>query len=632
MQRCPVESIQFNELGCPLLKTILHNIFNSMQGTASVAGIDLGTCFSCVYVYKNGTYTIVPIDGQQTIPSVISFYNNQFHYGYPAKESHKDHPLNTFYDVKRMIGSTPQECAEVINQSNYTFQMFENQGYPCYYVCDESTGNPISYITPHQLDASFLQYLVEQASRLVGQEIKDVVITVPAFFIQNQIQATLEAAQIAGLNVMRIMYEPSAAAMASDPDPTVRTSHYIVYDLGGGTFDVAILRVNGMNYDVICNDGHLRLGGQDFDNRLYQYIVEELEAIEIDISSWNKNKVARLRREVENIKITLSTQENYTLDLNDYGYDEEIMISRTQFEACIEDLIDESIRICKRTVVESGIGLVDDTSGKVELGPYDKILLVGGSSAIPLVRSKLIEAFGDRIIQNVNPNTVVARGACIAAIQCWGIPHPCPNPIGSVITPVVHNIVVRSVFIKMNDNEYEEILPRGSPCNEWKSKDVELTFTRFFQKSATVELVTKDENGLYQRLGYFKIKPSIFGNKKIKFELKMNDHGKLCYKYGSATQTLDEGEVDLQSKLDQTTLESETSRFATLKKYEKLFIKARDHARDQGPPYQQVFKNISDALNFIRSPAALTYDLVRLREFCEGYENYIRQALPLLKM
>ena len=427
----------------------------------------------------------------------------------------------------------------------------------------------------------------------------------------------MEAAQIAGLNVMRIMYEPSAAAAASDPNCAIRTAHYIVYDLGGGTFDVAILRVNGMNYDVICNDGHSRLGGQDFDNRLYQYIVEELKACKIDISSWNANQIARLRREVENIKITLSTQENYTLDLNDYGYDEEIMISRTQFEACIEDLIDKSIRICGNAIKLSGI----------QLSPYDKILLVGGSSAIPLVRSKLIEAFGNRIVQNVNPNTVVARGACIAAIQCWNTIHP-DNPIGSVITPVVHNIVVRSVFIKMNDNEYEEILPRGSPCNEWKSKDVELTFTRFFQKSATVELVTKDENGLYQRLGYFKIKPSIFGNKKIKFELKMNDHGKLCYKYGSATQTLDEGEVDLQSKLDQTTLESETSRFATLKKYEKLFIKARDHARDQGPPYQQVFKNISDALNFIRSPAALTYDLVRLREFCEGYENYIRQALP----
>ena len=587
-----------------------------MQGTAPVAGIDLGTCFSCVFVYMNGNLTVVPIDGQQTVPSVISFYNNQFHYGYPAKESHKDHPLNTFYDVKRMIGLTPQECAEVIKQSNYTFQMFDNQGYPCYYVCDENTRQPISYITPYQLDAFFLQYLVEQASKLVGKDIKDVVITVPAFFTQNQTQATLEAAQIAGLNVMRIMYEPSAAAVASDLDCPIRTSHYIVYDLGGGTFDVAILQANVMNYDVINVDGHSHLGGQDFDNRLYQYIVEELETYEIDISSWNANKIARLRREVENIKITLSIQENYTLDLNDYGEDEEIIISRTQFEECIEDLIDESIRICKRMIVESGI----------QLGPYERILLVGGSSAIPLVRRKLIKAFGDRIVQIVNPNTVVARGACIAAIQCWKIIHPDPGPIGSVITPVVHNIVVRSVFIKMNDNDYEEILPRGSPCNEWKKKDVELT--GFFQKNATVELATKEENGLYQRLGYFKIKPSIFGSKKVTFELKMNDHGMLCYKYGTATKEFDEGEVDLQSKLDQTTLDAETGRFAALKKYEKLFVKARDYAKEQGPNYQQVFKNIGDALNFIRSPSALTYDLTRLREFCEGYENYIRQVFP----
>ena len=588
-----------------------------MKGTVPVAGIDLGTCFSCVFVYMNGTYTLVPIDGQQTVPSVISFYNNQFHYGYPAKENHLVNPYNTFYDVKRMIGLTSQECAEVIKQSNYTFQMFDNQGYPCYYIWDERSCRIINRIYPQQLDAVFLQYLVSKASELVGKDIKDVVITVPAFFTQNQTQATLEAAQIAGLNVMRIMYEPSAAAVASDLDCPIRTSYYLVYDLGGGTFDTAILRVNGMNYDVICNDGHLRLGGQDFDNRLYQYIVEELEAYEIDISSWNANKIARLRREVENIKITLSIQENYTLDLNDYGHDEEIIISRTQFEECIEDLIDESIRICKRMVVESGI----------QQYSYEKILLVGGSSAIPLVRRKLIKAFGDRIVQIVNPNTVVARGACIAAIQCWNTIHP-DDPIGSVITPVVHNIVVRSVFIKMNDNDYEEILPRGSPCNEWKKKDVKLT--GFFQKNATVELATKEENGLYQRLGYFKIKPSIFGSKKVTFELKMNDHGMLCYKYGTADEVFGENNVNLQGQMNPSTLESETDRIALLKKYDKYFLMAKICARKRGesPKYLQISEQIDEVLKYIRSPSALTYDIDKLKVYCARWEKYIQHNLP----
>ena len=605
--------------------TFLSFIFISMNGTAPVAGIDLGTCFSCVYVYKNGTYVSVPIDGDQTVPSIISYYNNQFHFGYPAKENHKNHPLNTFYDVKRMIGLDSQQCGSVVFQANYAFKMFDIQGSPCYCIYDESTGNPMLYINPQRLDAAFLQHLVKQASDFIGKEIKDVVITVPAFFTEIQSRATWEAAQMAGFNVMQILREPSAAVMALDP--AVQTAHYIAYDLGGGTFDVAILRVNGMDFQVIYHDGHLRLGGQDFDNKLYEYIKEGLRDLHnIDISTWKVNAKARLLRDVENIKIALSTQDSYTIDLTEYGYeDDEIEITRDEFEECIEDLINESIHICKRVVIESGIGRKINNE-RVELGPHDKILLVGGSSAIPLVRKKLIEEFGNRIIQTVNPNTVVAKGACMTAVQWWNKAHS-NNRFGPITTPVVHNIVVRSVFIKMNDNEYEEILPRGSPCDEWRNKKVEIT--GFFTRSATVELATKDdETGNYKQLGHFNINPRIFNRGLITFELKMNDQGKLCYKYGTASEVFEEGEVDLQGQMDQSKLNTEIIRFALLKKYKDYFLRAKDCAKNKGPEYQTVYKYLCNAVDYIRGPSAMAYELSKLQDFCSKCEAYIRHVFP----
>ena len=587
-----------------------------------VAGIDLGTCFTCVYVYHNGSYVHVPFNGNQTIPSIISYTNGCFHYGEYAKNNHPFNPSNTFYDVKRVIGLKWDQCRHVFNQSNYTFRMAASTtSDPIYYVfTGENQGFPV---TPCQLDALFLQYLVQEASKTIGQTIEHVVITVPAFFTPVQTQATLDAARMAGLNVIQIMHEPSAAALASNPDAVADRSHYLVYDLGGGTFDVAILSVDGLQYSVIVNDGDLHLGGQDFDNKLYNYLIEEFENLGEDTMNWNNRKKARLRREVETIKISLSSREEVTLRGEDFGLDEEdeIVIPREKFEELIEPYINKTIAICERALGQRpDLFRIDN---QFNLGPNDKILLVGGSSSIPMVRERLAQRFGKKVWAGVDPNTIVAKGACLTAVKRYCELKGIQN--GPVNNSVVHNIVVRSVFIKSNRGDPEEILPRGMACNKWAEK--ELALSGLFRKEASVLLYTTGESQQTEELGSFKVVQNAWRRDKVVIKIMMDDSGKLHYWYGSEREELGSGEVDLQNQMSSAELEAAQSRYKLIRKYTDFFREKKEEVEKRGPKFQEVYLNTTKALTFIQSIEALKTDMEKLKTFCQGYEKYINSCL-----
>lgn len=589
-----------------------------------VAGIDLGTCFTCVYVYHNGSCVHVPFDGDRTIPSIISYADNRFYYGKYAKDNHRFNPLNTFYDVKRVIGLKWDQCLHIYNQSNYTFTMSANAtNDPIYYICTgENQGFPV---TPYQLDALFLQYLVQEASKTIGQTIEHVVITVPAFFTPIQTQATLDAARMAGLNVMQIMHEPSAAALASNPNAATNVAHYLVYDLGGGTFDVAILSVNGLQHSVIVNDGDLHLGGQDFDNLLYNYLIEEFENMGEDTINWSVQKKARLRREVEDIKISLSSGFEVTLKGEDFGLEEDdnIVITRKQFEKLIEPYIQKTIAICERALQQRP-DLFPIINGEINLGPNDKILLVGGSSYIPMVSERLDKRFVDKVWNGVDPNTIVARGACLTAVKRYCELKQIQN--GPVNNSVVHNIVVRSVFIKPNKGDPEEILPRGTACNKWVEK--ELVLSGLFRKEASVLLYTTGESQKTEELGSFKVVQNAWKRDKVVIKIMMDDSGKLHYWCGTEKEELNSGEVDLQNQMSSTELEAAQLRYKLIREYTDFFRKKKEEAEKRGPKFQEVYLHITKVLTFIQSIEALRMDLIELEKFCQNYKEWINRYLP----
>lgn len=498
------------------------------------AGIDLGTCFSCVYVYKNGSFVPVPIDGNVTVPSYISYTNGQFHFGRSAKQQASRYPENTFYDVKRIIGRHMRECEQLIRYSGYPFMLVANeQDIPQYY-CEVNDGC-YNMLYPEQVDALFLQYLIANASAFMDGTIRDVVITVPAYFEQAQMNATYTAAAGAGLNVLRMLYEPSAAALASNYVSPQLLTHLLVYDLGGGTFDVALMKVLMNEYSVIANDGHPCLGGQDFDNEMISILLEKLSEKGVNTKRLTKRQLARLRQEAEEVKMNLTKNEDWELDISDYvdleGDDsemDEIVITRSEFEDRIERYIDETIRICERCIGYSELR---------SLGENDKILLVGGSSVIPLVKRKLEERFGKgRVIQNVEPNRVVANGACVSALPSYCSRYGIVCPIE---LPKVHSIVVREVSVQFNNEDEVVVMPTGTPCGEWKM----ISYTpRLFQPRVCIRVYSK---GINEKTLLGSMNEISFHS--IVFSMMMNAKGELEYNYGKDKKSMKHGVVPLQS-------------------------------------------------------------------------------------
>ena len=369
-----------------------------------IIGIDLGTTNSCVAVFEgNEPVVIANSEGKRTTPSVVGFVKDgERKIGDPAKRQAITNPKGTVYSIKRFMGETFEQCRKEIDR--VPFNVINENGYPKVQI--EGQAHPY---TPQEISAMILQKMKKTAEDYLGQEVTDAVITVPAYFSDSQRQATKEAGQIAGLNVQRIVNEPTAAALAYGVDKANKDMNIAVFDLGGGTFDISILNFGGGVFEVLSTNGDTHLGGDDFDQVIIDWLAEGFKADEgIDLRK-DPMAMQRLKEAAEKAKIELSSSTSTEINLPyisaEGGVPKHLVktLTRAQFEQLAHNLIQACLVPCQNAIRDA----------KLSTSDIDEVILVGGSSRIPAVQTLVKNYFGKEPSKGVNPDEVVAIGAAI---------------------------------------------------------------------------------------------------------------------------------------------------------------------------------------------------------------------------
>ena len=374
-----------------------------------IIGIDLGTTNSCVAVMEGGKPRVIEnAEGGRTTPSIIAYQDDgEILTGAPAKRQAVTNPKNTLFAVKRLIGRRfdEKEVQKDINLMPYTIAKADNGD-----AWVEVRGNKMA---PPQISAEVLRKMKKTAEDYLGEEVTEAVITVPAYFNDSQRQATKDAGRIAGLEVKRIINEPTAAALAFGLDKQEGDRKIAVYDLGGGTFDVSIIEISSIDgehqFEVLSTNGDTFLGGEDFDNRMIDFLADEFKKENgLDLRNDLLAK-QRLKEAAEKAKIELSSAQQTEVNLPYITADASgpkhlvVKITRTKFESLVEDLIERTIAPCRTALKDAGVSI--DEIGDV--------ILVGGQSRMPKVQEKVKEIFGKEARKDVNPDEAVAVGAAI---------------------------------------------------------------------------------------------------------------------------------------------------------------------------------------------------------------------------
>ena len=367
-----------------------------------IIGIDLGTTNSCVSVFEgNEPVVIANSEGKRTTPSIVGFVEGgERKIGDPAKRQAITNPQKTVYSIKRFMGETYAQCAK--EAERVPFKVVDEGGYPRVQIDDRK-------YTPQEISAMVLQKMKKTAEDYLGQEVTDAVITVPAYFSDSQRQATKEAGQIAGLNVQRIVNEPTAAALAYGIDKANKDMKIAVFDLGGGTFDISILEFGGGVFEVLSTNGDTHLGGDDFDQVIIDWLSSEFKAAEgIDLTK-DPMAMQRLKEAAEKAKIELSSTTSTEINLPyitaEGGVPKHLVktLTRAQFEQLAHSLIQACLVPCQSAIRDA----------KLSTSDIDEVILVGGSSRIPAVQTLVKNYFGKEPSKGVNPDEVVAIGAAI---------------------------------------------------------------------------------------------------------------------------------------------------------------------------------------------------------------------------
>jgi len=367
-----------------------------------IIGIDLGTTNSCVAVFEgNEPVVIANSEGKRTTPSVVGFVKDgERKIGDPAKRQAITNPKNTVYSIKRFMGETFDQCRKEVDRVPFT--VVNENGYPRVDIDGRK-------YTPQEISAMVLQKMKKTAEDYLGQEVTDAVITVPAYFSDSQRQATKEAGQIAGLNVQRIVNEPTAAALAYGVDKSNKSMKIAVFDLGGGTFDISILDFGDGVFEVLSTNGDTHLGGDDFDQVIIDWLVSEFKKDEGADLSKDPMAMQRLKEAAEKAKIelssTTSTEINLPYIMPVDGVPKHLVktLTRSQFEQLAHNLIQACLVPCQKAVADA----------KLNVSDIDEVILVGGSSRIPAVQELVKNYFGKEPSKGVNPDEVVAVGASI---------------------------------------------------------------------------------------------------------------------------------------------------------------------------------------------------------------------------
>lgn len=371
---------------------------------SKIIGIDLGTTNSCVAVMEGNEPVVIPnAEGKRTTPSIIGFLKDgERKIGDPAKRQAITNPNNTIFSIKRFMGNTYDQVKEEISRMPYKVEKGENNT-PRVKIQDR-------LYTPQELSAMILQKMKKTAEDYLGIEIKEAVITVPAYFNDAQRQATKEAGEIAGLKVRRIINEPTAAALAYGLDKRDRDMKIVVFDCGGGTHDVSILELGEGVFEVKSTDGDTHLGGDDFDYRIIKWLNEEFQKDNSDIDlTKDTTAMQRLKEAAEKAKIELSSSNSteinlpYITAIDGVARHLVTTLTRAQFEKIVDDLIQRTIEPCKTALKNAGYKASD----------IDEVILVGGSTRIPAIQQAVEKFFGKAPSKGVNPDEVVAIGAAI---------------------------------------------------------------------------------------------------------------------------------------------------------------------------------------------------------------------------